>query len=377
MAAGKILTAGLLAAALLLPSAGTAYADGALTGWAQTTDSRGNTYWSYYDRNGECLRSTSKTIDGELYFFDEEGRMLTGWITEDGEEADDDSGDGYRNGGIYYCGEDDGKAVKGWKYISVYRENGAFVKKWFYFKDNGKKVSGTSITEEDNGNRYRYHFDDDGIMSSSTWLNADDDPELKDGKWIEHVPAADQDPLGVDKARWYFEKPSQELVKNQLKKIDGKTYLFDRYGIMRTGLVAVSSSGKYVETIHNEDDGVNCDADDVKAYKKYDIMYFDEKTGARKSGKVSLTFDDGTRTLMFHSSGTAVHGVYEGKLYDCGVIQSADKDMKYEIKTVDDKDYLVSTSGTIQKAGRYKGKDGTWWTVVSGSSSKGYEIEEE
>ena len=108
-----------------------------------------------------------------------------------------------------------------------------------------------------------------------------------------------------------------------------------------------------------------------------ELMYFDETSGSRKTGKIRLTLDHETYTLMFKPSGTAAHGVYEGYLCCRGVIQKADKKAKYEVKTVDDKDYLVNTSGKVQKKGRYKDRDGEIWQVVSGSESSGYHIVKE
>lgn len=48
-------------------------------GWKQSEDGS----WCY-QRLGEMLKSCTETIDGHVYIFDENGRMLTGWQTIDG-----------------------------------------------------------------------------------------------------------------------------------------------------------------------------------------------------------------------------------------------------------------------------------------------------
>lgn len=173
--------------------------------WVQGTDSFGGTYWQYIDENGQAAAGCSKEINGGKYFFDQEGRMLWSWISEDGEPVDSGSGDGYRNEGVYYCGDkDDGRASVGWKYIPVEDQNGGKEKKWFYFRENGKKVADGSITEHEDGNQYRYTFDEDGIMVSSKMVGASQGNDSDGGEWVQHIPGTGQDSYGSDVARWYY-----------------------------------------------------------------------------------------------------------------------------------------------------------------------------
>lgn len=43
------------------------------------------------------------------------------------------------------------------------------------------------------------------------------------------------------------------------------------------------------------------------------------------------------------------HGINDGALYVKGQLQRADRDSKYEVKNFEGNDYLVNTSGKIQK----------------------------
>ncbi|ETP71091.1 hypothetical protein UYO_2968, partial [Lachnospiraceae bacterium JC7] len=59
---------------------------------------------------------------------------------------------------------------------------------------------------------------------------------------------------------------------------------------------------------------------------------------------------DGDRiTFYAQSNGRGYTGVKDGYLYYNGKLQCADTDCKYMICTVNGKDYVVSTSGVVQK----------------------------
>ena len=58
-------------------------------------------YWYYYGKDGKSLVSRFRTIDDKQYYFDSEGRMVTGLVEIDGS--------------TYYFGDDnDGVMKKGW-----------------------------------------------------------------------------------------------------------------------------------------------------------------------------------------------------------------------------------------------------------------------
>uniref|UniRef100_UPI0032601C90 hypothetical protein n=1 Tax=Clostridium sp. NkU-1 TaxID=1095009 RepID=UPI0032601C90 len=80
--------------------------------------------------------------------------MLYGWIDENGERKTDDNA--WRDG-LYYCGdENDGAQSNGWAFLHIkddqwdnddkigYSDANTFddeeQDRWFYFKDNGKKL---------------------------------------------------------------------------------------------------------------------------------------------------------------------------------------------------------------------------------------------
>lgn len=362
----KIVSALLTAAALaaVSPSAvwahGCAYRGGEAPGWQQTEEN-GTRRWRYWNQDGGCARDCRKEIDGKLYFFDESGTMLSGWIDGEGNQLTDD-GTAYMDG-IYYCGSpDEGAAAEGWKYLPVQRDHGGMEQRWFYFYSNGKKAADTSITESDENGRYRYTFDEYGIMRSSKKISSS--PAVLTEQWIERIPKASQDPYASEHhiKRWYYGLSDGTVVQNRMRTIGGEEYLFDQAGIMRAGLVAVTKNKKYGETLICTGDSTDCDAEDLEQYlDEYDLMYFDEKSGAKQTGTVEIVAGGEICTFEFHKSGKAVHGPYGGKLYRAGVLQKAEDVGKYEIRTVDDEDYLVNRSGQIQGPGRYRDGGMVWF----------------
>ena len=119
-------------------------------------------YWYYFQANGKALTNGTndkvslKTVNGKKYAFDDEGRMLYGWVAEDNaERVDNTDGDGFKEGIYYFGGEDDGAMTVGWLQMDItydeatddaYKEIAPVFtddedqSRWFYFKSNGKKI---------------------------------------------------------------------------------------------------------------------------------------------------------------------------------------------------------------------------------------------
>ena len=78
-------------------------------------------YWYYFQANGRAMtngnnsRVALKTINGKRYAFDDEGRMLYGWVSEDdAERLDNTDGDAFLDGDYYFGDSDDGAMTTGW-----------------------------------------------------------------------------------------------------------------------------------------------------------------------------------------------------------------------------------------------------------------------
>ena len=118
--------------------------------------------WYYFQANGKALTNgdndnvSLKTINGKKYAFDDEGKMLWGWVADDNaEHIDNTDGDAFKEGDYYFGDSDDGAMTVGWLQLDVTYEEATdddynyiapvFTDdedqtRWFYFKSNGKKV---------------------------------------------------------------------------------------------------------------------------------------------------------------------------------------------------------------------------------------------
>ena len=367
-------------------------------------------YYYYFGSNGKAIKASSgslkkKALNGKTYAFDENGKMLYGWVTEQGEKVTDESP---FTDALYYFGDsNDGAMHTGWlMYTDGSDEKTDYedlTEMWFYFNPStGKmvKAENSKDTKDKTVNGRKYRFDENGVMVSewgwnnatpasiSKYFNDETDGHMSKNAWVYAVPAKDyisnNKDYNDDQQRWFYANASGNAVKDQLKKINGKKYLFDEYGRMKSGLVVVNN-GKYVTKIDIENmDGTalrdvttpdskkKVTGFDAVAYpdgeKKISslgtetgdnqLYYFgDEETdGSMKTGKnVQVEFQDGTYTMAFETSGKMISKKDGSKLYKNGFLVEASADAKYEAVKFSDSEndyYVVGTSGTIQKDGK-------------------------
>lgn len=338
-------------------------------------DDEADTCWYYFSSSGKAYKASDsgrvffKTIgraDGTSakYAFDEEGKMLYGWIDEDGERQT--GNDAWRSG-LYYLGEAGDGALRSAQWARLEAEDddsedddydGTY---WFYFNTNGKKVKDT--TKKINGRQYRFREDGNAVFNwylastssaseSNMYYNSPDQCWRAEG-WFKSVPDENLDPEGYESGDeyWFYAQKSGELVKSKIKKINGQYYGFNEYGEMLYGLYKLSINDGEIqayEEIESEDDLPEAD-------EGWDVYYFGDspKEGVMKTGKTTIDIDGEDYTYNFRKSGTdrgaGYDGIYDGSIYIKGRLMKADKDSKLEIVSFEDEEYLVNTSGKIQK----------------------------
>ena len=261
-------------------------------------------YWYYFQANGKALTNGDntnialKTINGKKYAFDEEGKMLYGWVAEDNaERIDNTDGDGFKEGDYYFGGEDDGAMTTGWLQMDITYEEATgdnFIApvfnededqtRWFYFQSNGKKVKADETKNDTQKsktiNGKKYEFDQKGVMTAEWSLDVDkitdseaNDPatrgnaaenstyaryahqwryfsSVEDGArvskgWFKVVPAEylNTGKYDDDEDAWYYADGSGKLYAGEFKTIKGKKYAFRTDGRMVSGLKFISDDG--------------------------------------------------------------------------------------------------------------------------------------
>lgn len=323
-------------------------------GWKKLTD-EGKSYWAYFQSGGKAVKENWKKLDNKYYYFDENGKMLTGWI------LDND----------YYI-KDDGTMVTGWRKLlppDTERHDGpnsGSEEKWFYFANNGKKFKPVVSNGVRHGEKkidgVRYSFDEEGqLVTGWVQISGGSDPSIKNFKyfnedgtvrtgWYSIEPPEELSDRYDDLVEWfYFSKSgepyaskSSDLSVNDFVKINGKQYLFDENGNPVYGLQKVYQGNSY------------------SAY------YFGTSAQCYIiKGKQTVKDDSGNAEEYYFqtSSGKGITGVKDSKLYYKGKLVKAIPSMKYQVFAIPNEsgngntNYVVNSSGRIVKNTKVKDAD--------------------
>ena len=131
-------------------------------------------YWYYFQANGKALtqgdndKVSLKTVNGKKYAFDDEGRMLFGWVDEDSaERVDDTDGDGFKEGTYYFGGEDDGAMTVGWLQLDVTYGISTIMQNdcevivlhfLYYLLNENRRVLPAVLIRQESGSRLGHHY---------------------------------------------------------------------------------------------------------------------------------------------------------------------------------------------------------------------------
>ena len=328
-----------------------------------------------------------RTIDGKRYAFDDDGKMLYGWVSEDGDMQNEE--DGWVDS-MYYLGSwEDGAMKTGWQKVTVYDDGkDDDMDYWFYFKSNGKKekadpVKDEKTIKEKKVNGKRYGFDERGVMTyqwtiasgteatgatSSDWkyFNSPEDGARVTKGWFKVVaPLDDNDNTFKDygntfaetdadeeNERWYYADGDGNLAVGEIKKINGKYYGFrpedgEKGAAMLSGLVLLETDGATITKV--VDDGVDGDELSDILDGTYDVpdgatlFYFGDADtdGSMKTGATTISVDGDSYNFLFSKSGGAeskgrgMTGIDDNKyIYKYGCRIKASSDDKYQVVSV-------------------------------------------
>ena len=363
-------------------------------------DNEPDHYWYYFQANGKALRNGDnakvalKTVNGKKYAFDDEGKMLYGWVNEDNaERIDNTDGDGFKEGDYYFGGEDDGAMTTGWLQMDItYDEATADndiapvfnddedQSRWFYFQSNGKKVKASDGDAQKSKtiNGKKYEFDQYGAMtaewsidvdkaskndnraSNSTassngvdaqyarewrYFNSVEDGARVSKGWFKVVPAENlnYDKYNDDEDSWYYADGSGNLYAGEFKTIKGKKYAFRNDGRMIDGLKFIRNTGDGLDVMASDDGTYNYDNEDdfdIHALDLeamgYNCYYFgDSSDGAMKTNKTTVDIDGDKFNFYFQESGSmkgaGETGEKDDKYYQSGKLIKAGTDEKYQV----------------------------------------------
>jgi glucan-binding YG repeat protein len=382
-----------------------------------------DTVWYYFQSSGKAYKSGKKDINGKSYVFNENGKMLFGWIQNNNgdwsmDTSDDDESSFWEDADYYAGDANDGALVKSaWKQIRVYVHEPFNAKEdaensdydyWFYFSSNGKKKKDTENTTTINGKKYRfaehgemvYEWDEaSDAASDAKYFGTEDDGSLKKKGWFKVVPSEGIDSKnaesGNNEAKWFYADNSGNLYYAAIKTINGKKYLFNKAGECKAGLwyIWFGDDDKItdLEEIDSEtlldkyttdllETGIDIDdetAEDAVS-EKDGVYYFAtplNTDAAMKTGSCTVEVDGDNYAFKFKTSGIKGQGITKldgSSYYVNGRKIKADSDQKYQIYecyyTGSGKD-LVLLSDAINASKVVNYEENTQFAVISSTGT--------
>ncbi|MCH1953305.1 argininosuccinate lyase [Enterocloster sp. OA13] len=353
-------------------------------------DDEPDNYWYYFQANGKALKNSGdnvslKTVNGKKYAFDDEGKMLYGWVAKDNpERIDNTDGEGFTDGDYYFGDADDGAMTTGWLQIDITYtdvDNDTYnaispvftddedQTRWFYFQSNGKKVKSDDAdrVKEKTINGKKYGFDQYGAMVAEwsadiyeasksgvdivasksnsevgnsvtakyaqqwRYFNDVENGAKQSRGWFKVVSAEylNDEKYDDDEDAWYYADGSGDLYAGDFKTIKGKKYAFRNDGRMVDGL----------KFIKEENGGLTVKADDndEAAFGPFDTEddFLNNAPKYENSGYKCYYFgggDDGamrTNKATISIDGDNYNFFFEKSGSNKGAGKTGEKDSKY------------------------------------------------
>ena len=391
--------------------------------WRLTTpydDESADEEWYYFKSNGKRAENEKITYKGKSYYFDTDGKMLTGWVnTGDGTSAVNEA-NGYEKDHTFYCDETGARVEGAWvKDVrpGVDDDDADADEFWYYLKKaTGKPATG----KQSNINGQIYLFNAEGEMQYG-WVAESTDSDTV--KYFQLDKEDEEQPMSAASKAVYYcgDEDDGHAKKNKWVKTwlpndtneeddDKEWFWFDKEGKLfragyNTAAETASNAKKYKldEGALIPDDGKEYDLigkkkvnskdywfrkDGVMLSKFYqvgnDMYYFGgSDDGSMKTGSQSIKDNTGdtykfyfyTKAQYGHAKGAGVIGNQSNKLYYYGLLLTAD-DYKYQVATITDEknkntsySFIINSNGSIQHSyGTTYKEDGDELIVVDEST---------
>ena len=358
--------------------------------------------WFYFGSKGAITKG-KKVIDGQTYYFNTSGEMLTGWVDFDGTTAIEAT---EYNDDVVYVNEDGSRAADMWiktvepgvdeeevdepDYFWYYIGSKGAPKtgrqldingQTYFFNEAAQMLSGWVGVTGSNADEYeeittdlsnyaKVYFcggSNEGWAKKSTWINeyrstvdtADVDEDSKYWFWIDSkgvVLKADTNTDSNAKEMTFAAKNSivktadSTTTHGKTKEINGKDYIFNQNGEMLSGLVQYGADNERFYYGKSSDGSM----------KTGEVVLEDIAEEAEYSFYFAKTKKDGYNTV-----GAAVTGAAAGKLYNGGILKTHSADEDYAQVVVGNKYYIIDEDGNIKTSQKqYKAKDDNDETYV-------------
>lgn len=335
----------------------------------------------------EAVKTGAQDTEDGIRYFDDEGKLLTGWILYDRSSKTAEPFDGtIHNETIYYCGAD-GYRVSGWQKLwapEYETEDGLDTQavmnddaemNWYYFQENGKLC----INEKKEIDGEQYCFDSEGRRIDGWIYRLKDETEAY-VKVDKDTEENDLNTYNQDRSRYLYANPYDgKLSRNKWEYLlypgqedeldlddDGRSFYFKNNGYLEAGedayvktAVTVDELGTYRLRDYSQQlsiiriDGELYLLDDLKG-SIGDVVYltggsqtipdgfycFKGENNKMLTGNVMLREDEDDNSYYYRFSpenngeyhkGQGITGIYNGRLYYQGLAVGAQEGDKYEL----------------------------------------------
>ena len=115
--------------------------------WRLTTpyeDEDADEEWFYFQSTGKRADNKKILYKGSTFFFDADGKMLTGWVTADGNDVVNEENEIDKDY-TFFCDETGARVESGWVYTtepSTADDDADADEYWYYLKSSGKVATG-------------------------------------------------------------------------------------------------------------------------------------------------------------------------------------------------------------------------------------------
>ena len=340
-------------------------------GWMVTGWQKIDNHWYYFQPQGPMMKGWVK--DGNTWYYMNEatGIMQTGWIQVNGKwyflYDNGAMATGWAKSGQYWYYLDPASGVMqtGWKYLNgnwyYLAKSGPMCYgwipvdgKWYYLKDSGEMVSKQWVTQ----NNKKYYLTDSGAMAQG-WVKVNN-------KWYYTDPKSGEMKTGWQKIKdfWYYLDPTTGEMKTGWLTLNNKKYFLHKdTGLMHTGWLKDNNNWYYMDQTSGE---MKKGWVDVKGI----WFYLDPTTGVMQTGWINLNNnryflheDNGMMHtgwlqyknnwyFMDKNNGAMQKGLIEdkGKLFFLGTTGI----MEYGWKTINSRNYYFGpTDGAAYENGIY------------------------
>ena len=387
--------------------------------WRLTTpydDDSADEEWYYFKSNGKRAENEKITYKGKSYYFDTDGKMLTGWVTTGDGTSSVNEASAYEKDHTFYCDETGARVEGAWVKDTepgTDDDDADADEYWYYLKKaTGKPATG----KQSNINGQIYLFNNEGQMQYG-WVAA----TTSDEKFVQLDKEDEEQPMstaGKEDVYYCGDEDDGHAKKNKWLKTwlpndtneeddDKEWFWFDKEGkLFRAGVNAaaetaadaykykldegalVPDDNKHYDLIGKKkvnskdywfrEDGVMLS----KFYQVDDNMYYfgGADDGSMKTGSQSIKDNAGdtykfyfyTKAQYGHAKGAGVIGNQSNKLYYYGLLLTAD-DYKYQVATVDGYQFIINSNGSIQHSyGTTYKEDGDELIIVDEKLGKEY-----